>query len=230
LPSSPAPTPPAPAPTPTPPSPAPAPTPNPPPLIPGTACTAALPCGDGSGEQVMSPLVTAVVPAASYVQATGTYTLSGAGAVASGTSYSFSTKYTALMGDFTFTARVLSQGGSGSGARAGVVAMDGLSGTPAYAWTARYASTGEIRAATNGNNRSNLSGFDASTLPVWVRVQRRGNAVYSAASSDGVTWAEKSNYSTTAATLYVGLALSSGSNTSVVTADFDNVTVVGGGR
>lgn len=229
---SPAPTPPAPAPTPTPapPAPTPAPTPNPPPLIPGTACTATLPCGDGSGEAVMSPLVTAVVPATSYVQATGTYTLSGAGAVASGTSYSFSTKYTALMGDFTFTARVVRQGGSGSGGRAGVVAMDGLAGAPAYAWTARYASTGEIRAATNGNNRSNLSGFDASTPPVWVRVQRRGNAVYSAASSDGVTWAEKTNYSTTATTLYVGLALSSGSNNTVTTADFDNVTVVGGGR
>ncbi|HEY0953324.1 MAG TPA: hypothetical protein VGE36_01110, partial [Roseateles sp.] len=210
--------------------PAPTPAPNPPPLIPGTACTVTLPCSDGSGEVVMSPLVTAVVPAASYVQATGTYTLSGAGAVASGTSYSFSTKYTALMGDFTFTARVVSQGGSGSGGRAGVVAMDGLTGTPAYAWTARYASTGEIRAATNGNNRSNLSGFDTSTPPVWVRVQRRGNAVYSAASSDGVTWAEKTNYSTTAATLYVGLALSSGSNTTVATADFDNVTIVGGGR
>lgn len=233
LPSSPAP---SPSPTPTPPAPPapnpppPAPTPNPPPLIPGTACTQTLPCSDGSGEQVMSPLVTAVVPAARYEQGTGTYTLSGAGAMASGTSYSFSTKYTALMGDFTFTARVVTQGGSGSGGRAGVVAMEGLSGAPVYAWTARYASTGEIRAATNGNNRSNLAGFDASTPPVWVRVQRRGNALYSAASTDGVTWAEKTNTSVTAASLYVGLALSSGSNSAVVTADFDNVSIVGGGR
>ncbi len=229
---SPAPTPPAPAPTPTPPPPAPTPAPNPPPLIPGTACTVTLPCSTGSGEQVMSPLVTAVVPAASYVQETGTYTLSGAGAVASGTSYSFSTKYTALVGDFTFTARIASQGGSGSGGRAGVVAMEALTGTPAYAWTARYASTGEIRAAINANNKSNLSGFDSSTPPVWVRIRRVGTSVYQAASTDGVTWSEKTpaNLVTSAATLYVGLALSSGSNSTVVTADFDNVSIVGGGR
>jgi hypothetical protein len=170
------------------------------------------------------------VPAAAYVQETGTYTLSGAGVINTGSPYTFNFKYTALVGDFTFTARLVSQGGSADSARAGIVAADGVSGTPVYAWTARYASTGEIRAATNGNNRANLSGFTSSTPPVWVRVQRRGNAVYSAASSDGVTWAEKTNLSVTAATMVVGLALSSGSNSAVVTADFDNVTIVGGGR
>ena len=105
-----------------------------------------------------------------------------------------------------------------------------MTGTPVYAWTARYASTGEIRAAINGNNKSNLTGFSSSTPPVWVRVQRRGNALYSAASTDGVTWAEKTNLSVMVPGLYVGLALSSGSNSTVVTADFDNVSIVGGGR
>ena len=103
-------------------------------------------------------------------------------------------------------------------------------GTPVYAWTARYASTGDIRAAINGNNKSSLSGFSTSTPPVWVRVQRRGNALYSAASPDGVTWTEKTNVSVAAPSLYVGLALSSGSNSAVVTANFDNVSIVGGGR
>ncbi len=105
-----------------------------------------------------------------------------------------------------------------------------MTGAPVYAWTARYASTGEIRAAINANNKAALSGFSTSTPPVWVRVQRRGNALYSAASADGVTWAEKTNVSVTASGLYVGLALSSGSNSAVVTADFDNVSIVGGGR
>lgn len=224
---------PAPSPSPTPapaPTPAPSPSPNPPPLIPGTACTVTLPCSTGSGEQAMSPLVTAIVPAAAYVQATGTYTLSGAGAINTGSPYTFNFKYTALTGDFTFTARVVTQGGNADSARAGVVAADGITGSPVYAWTARYSTTGEIRAAINGNNKSNLAGFAASTPPVWVRVQRRGNALYSAASTDGVTWAEKTNVNVTAASLYVGLALSSGSNSAVVTADFDNVSIVGGGR
>jgi pectate lyase len=225
LPSSPAPSPaPTPAPTPSP-SPSPAPAPNP-----GTACTTTLPCGDGSGELTLSSAVTATVPAASYAQATGTYTLSGAGVINTGSPYAFNFKYTALTGDFSFTARVVAQGGSADSARAGVVAADALTGTPVYAWTARYASTGEIRAAINANNKSNLAGFSSSTLPVWVRVQRRGNALYSAASTDGVTWAEKTNVSVTAPSLYVGLALSSGSNSTAVTADFDNVSIVGGGR
>jgi len=224
---------PSPAPTPSPspsPSPAPAPGPNPPPLIPGTACTITLPCSNGGGEQLMSPLVTAVVPAASYVQETGTYTLSGAGVINTSGPYNFNFKWTALTGDFTFTARIAAQGGSSDSGRAGVVAADGISGTPAYAWTARYSSTGDIKAAINGNNKTSIVGFTASTLPVWVRVQRRGNALYSAASTDGVAWTEKTSVSLTSTTLYVGLALSSGNNATAVTADFDNVTIVGGGR
>ena len=178
----------------------------------------------------MSSLVTATVPAASYAHATGTYTLSGAGVVNTGSPYAFRFKYTALTGDFTFTARVVTQSGSADSARAGVVATDALTGTPVYAWTARYASTGEIRAAINANNKAALSGFSTSTPPVWVRVQRRGNALYSAASADGATWTEKTNVNVTAASLYVGLALSSGSNSTAVTANFDNVSIVGGGR
>jgi hypothetical protein len=170
------------------------------------------------------------VPAAAYAPATGTYTLSGAGVINTGSPYAFNFKYTALTGDFTFTARLVAQGGSADSARAGVVAADALTGAPVYAWTARYASTGEIRAAINANNKAALTGFSSSTPPVWVRVQRRGNALYSAASSDGLSWTEKTNVSVTAASLYVGLALSSGSNSTVVTADFDNVSIVGGGR
>jgi regulation of enolase protein 1 (concanavalin A-like superfamily) len=63
---------------------------------------------------------------------------------------------------------------------------------------------------------------------VWVRVERRGNAVYSAASTDGVAWTETTNLSVSTPSLFVGLALSSGSNSATVTADFDNVTVIGG--
>lgn len=231
LPGAPAPSPtPAPGPSPTPPpSPTPSPSPNPAPTIPDTACTPTLPCSvNGGNELVLSPLVTAPVPPATYNPATGTYTLSGAGVINTSSPYTFNLKYRELTGNFVFTARVVAQGGNADSARAGVVAMTGLSGTPAYAWTARYASTGAIRAAINGNNKSNLSGFSSSTLPVWVRVERRGNAVYAAASTDGQTWAETTNLTVSTPSLFVGLALSSGSNSATVTADFDNVTVVGG--
>ena len=49
-----------------------------------------------------------------------------------------------------------------------------------------------------------------------------------AASTDGVSWSETPNLTVSVPTLYVGLARSSGNNSAVVTANFDNVTVVGG--
>jgi pectate lyase/outer membrane biosynthesis protein TonB len=219
---------PSPAPTPAPtPAPAPAPTPAP---TPGGDCSTALPCTAGNGELLMSSAVTATVPPVSYVAATDTYTVSGAGKVDNSNSYNFKFRYTTLSGDFTFTARILKQGGTNSSARAGIVASAGTSGTAAYAWTARYANTGEIRAAINGNAKNTLTGFATSTPPVWVRVQRIGSTVYSAASSNGVNWVQTSNLSSSAAEMQVGLAVSSGSNTAVVSADFDQVSIVGGGR
>ncbi|MDN3919985.1 polysaccharide lyase family 1 protein [Roseateles violae] len=228
LPSAPAPSP-APSPTPTPPPPPPPPAPPPGPAPdPGTGCTVQLPCGSGGGEQAMNPALAVAVPAAGYAADTGRYSVSGAGAIDTGNPYNFNFKYTTLSGDFTFTARILVQGGSGSSGRAGIVASEGLSGTPLYAWTARYAGSGDIRAAVNGNNKSSVAGFSTSTLPVWVRIQRRGNAIYSAASTDGISWSERSSTNVTAATLYVGLAVSSGSNTALATADFDQLSIVGG--
>ena len=90
----------------------------------------------------------------------------------------------------TATIDVQFQGGSVAAARAGIVAItDGTAISP-YAWTARYASTGEIRAAINGDGKAAISGYSTSTPPVWVRIWRAGNALYSGASTDGVTWAE----------------------------------------
>jgi hypothetical protein len=124
---------------------------------------------------------------------------------------------------------MLTQGGTSTGARAGLLATDSLSGAGIYAWTARYANTGEIRRAINGDNKSVLPGYTTSTLPVWVRIERRGNALYSAASRDGLTWTEATSVNVTAPTLYVGMAVSSGSNTSSQSASFSKLSFVGGG-
>ena len=161
--------------------------------------------------------------------ANGVYTITGAGNISTSTSYHHYFKYMPLTGNFIMTAKMLTQGGTISGARAGLLATDSLAGSGLYAWTARYANTGEIRRAINGDNKSALSGYSSSTLPVWVRIERRGNALYSAASRDGVAWTEATSTSVTAATLYVGIAVSSGSNTASQTATFSNLTVVGGG-
>lgn len=159
----------------------------------------------------------------------GVHSIKGGGNISTSSSYNHYFKHMPLTGNFIMTARMLSQGGTSSGARAGLLATDSLSGTGVYAWTARYASTGEIRRAINGDNKSVLPGYTTTTLPVWVRIERRGNALYSAASRDGLTWTEATSVNVTAATLYVGMAVSSGSNTVSQTATFSKLSVVGGG-
>lgn len=199
--------------------------PNPPT---GTApvCTAPFTCDSGTGEKVMNPAVTAPV-SSSY--ANGVYSITGAGNITTSTSYHHYFKYMPLSGNFVMKARILSQGGTTAAARAGLLATDSLSGSGLYAWTARYASSGEIRYAINGNNKSALSGYASSSLPVWVKIERRGNALYSAASRDGLDWTEATAVSVTAPTLYVGMAVSSGSNTTGQTASFADLSVLGGG-
>jgi pectate lyase len=204
------------------------PPPPPPPPPPSTApvCSALFKCDTGVGQGVMNAAVTAPV-SSSYVN--GVYSITGAGNISTSTSYNHYFKYMPLTGNFVMTAKMLTQGGSSTGARAGLLATDSLSGSGTFAWTARYANTGEIRRAINGDNKSVLPGYTTTTLPVWVRIERRGNALYSAASKDGLTWTEATSVNVTATTLYVGMAVSSGSNTTTQTATFSKLSVVGGG-
>ena len=200
--------------------------PPPPPTETAPVCTGLFACDTGVGAKVMNAAVTAPV-SSSYLN--GVYSVTGAGNISTSTSYNHYFKYMPLTGNFTMTAKMLTQGGATTGARAGLLATDSVSGSGVYAWTARYANTGEIRRAINGDNKSVLTGYSTTTLPVWVRIERRGNALYSAASRDGINWTEATSVSVTAATLYVGMAVSSGSNTSAVTATFSKLTVLGGG-
>ena len=200
--------------------------PTPPPAVPAPVCTALFACNTGTGARVMNAAVTAPLSSALL---NGVHRITGGGNISTSSSYNHYFKHMPLTGNFVMTAKMLSQGGTSSGARAGLLATDSLSGSGVYAWTARYASTGEIRRAINGDNKSVLPGYSSTTLPVWVRIERRGNALYSAASRDGLTWAEATSVNVTAPTLYVGMAVSSGSNTVSQTASFSKLSVVGGG-
>jgi hypothetical protein len=64
-------------------------------------------------------------------------------------------------------------------------------------------------------------------LPYWVKVSRSGNSLSSYTSMDGVSWAQvgASQTITMGQTVYVGLAVTSGSTTALATATFDNVAV-----
>jgi len=82
-----------------------------------------------------------------------------------------------------------------------------------------------VRTSTGGSTSEpgNLS----LTLPYWMKIGRSGNTFSSYASSDGVNWVQlgTSQTITMAQTVYLGLAVNSGSTTALTTATFDNVSV-----
>src|SRR5262245_53014589 len=66
-----------------------------------------------------------------------------------------------------------------------------------------------------------------STLPYWVKLTRTGNTFTAAASADGVSWVQVGAPRTISMTsaVYVGLAVSSGQNSTLATGTFDNVSL-----
>jgi regulation of enolase protein 1 (concanavalin A-like superfamily) len=85
-------------------------------------------------------------------------------------------------------------------------------------------------------NRTTTGGSTAAqtltgkTLPYWVKLTRTGNTFTAAASADGVTWVQVGTPRTISMTaaVHVGLAVSSGQNSALATATFDNVSVTPG--
>ena len=69
-------------------------------------------------------------------------------------------------------------------------------------------------------------GSTGHALPYWVKVTRSGSTFSSYASLDGVNWTQLGTETITMATnTYVGLVVSSASNSTLATATFDNVSV-----
>jgi regulation of enolase protein 1 (concanavalin A-like superfamily) len=173
--------------------------------------------------------VGAVGTAGSASYTVGTFTVQGAGAQIYGTADAFHYVYQPLTGDGTIIARLVNlQGGSGY-VTAGVMIRDGLSAGATNAKTADWRSFGgiyfDVRATSGGSTSE--PGSVSATAPYWLKVSRTGSTFSSYASADGVSWVQlgASQTVTMAQTVYVGLAVTSGSTTALATATFDNVAV-----
>ena len=93
-----------------------------------------------------------------------------------------------------------------------------MSDTGTYRW---------IRRTTTGGN-STVTASSTGTVPnTWVRLVRAGTTITAYKSTNGTSWTSvgSSNNTTFAATCYIGLAVSSGSNTTLNTSQMSNVTV-----
>ncbi|MBB5039016.1 lectin-like domain-containing protein [Prosthecobacter dejongeii] len=165
----------------------------------------------------------------------GLYTLKAAGADIFFTQDGFQYALTQLTGDGEIRARVLSQTNQNPWAKAGVMFRENLTGGSRHVMmftTPMGAGNGFGSVArTTANEATNYSaGTALNAAPNnWVRLVRVGNNLTAYASANGTAWTQVSSTTLTAlpSSLYVGLALTSGSRSQLSTATFDNVQVVG---
>jgi hypothetical protein len=168
-----------------------------------------------------------VAGTASY--ANGVITVQASGQQIWGTADGLHYVYQSLVGDGTLVARVGSLAGGGSTQGAGVMIRETLDGN------SRNAYVGFSQAKIYFTNRTTTGGtttaqnLTGQTLPSWVKLTRSGNTFTGYASPDGVTWVQIGSPKTISmtATVYVGLAVSSGTNAALATAAFDSVSVIG---
>jgi autotransporter-associated beta strand protein len=166
--------------------------------------------------------------AGSVTTSAGTFTQAGSGTIG-GTSDKFHYVYQTLTGDGEIIAKISVLENTGTSSRVGVMIRDtlaansksilmGMTGSNAYRWVRRTA-TGGTTTSSNSNT---------GTVPnTWVRVVRAGTTITAYKSTNGTSWTSvgSTTGTTFASTCYIGLAVGSGSDTTLNTSQFSNVTV-----
>ena len=158
----------------------------------------------------------------------GTFTQAGSGIIGS-TADKLRFTYQTLTGDGEIIAKISALQNTGNSSRVGVMIRDtlaanskqifmGMTGTNAYRW---------VRRTTTGGNSAS-SNSNSGTVPnTWVRLVRVGTTITAYKGANGTTWTSVGSItnSTFAATCYIGLAVGSGSDTTLNTSQFSNVSV-----
>ena len=184
-----------------------------------TAASSPLPQGWSDGD------VGFVGLAGSASFANGTFTVNGAGTSAWSTADGINFMYQPFSGDGSIVARVLTVSPTSTG---GVMLRDSLNPDAMSIFVAYYNSQiySNYRTATGGTTNQSSTGTFI-TLPYWVKLVRSGSSFSSYSSLDGITWTPFGTSQTInmGQTVYVGLAVSSGSTSTLATATFDSVSI-----
>jgi RHS repeat-associated protein len=159
---------------------------------------------------------------ASYTN--GTFTLSTSGEWIYGTSDGMHFAYQSLSGDGSIVARVAS--GSGPLVQAGVMIRQTLDASSANAYMAYDQSYGDFFSRTTSGGSTSEQGGYSVAFPYWVKLVRSGSTFTGYGSTDGVNWGQIGTQTITMVqNVYIGMAISADSTSSLARATFDNVSV-----
>jgi hypothetical protein len=188
-------------------------------LLPST--TTPLPAGFLHGD------VGGVGTAGSAAFSRGIFTVTASGAGVTGAADAFHYAYQVLQGDGTIIARVDSLTIAGSATQAGAMVretMDPGSINALMTILPNGASAFQWRSSPAGSTSTTAG--PTMALPAWLRLVRTGSVLTGSISVDGLSWTQVgSAFISLSANVYVGLAVSAGTNTLTTTATFDQVSV-----
>ena len=161
-----------------------------------------------------------------FAWATNLWTVRGAGADVWGTADAFQFAYRTMTGDGVAVARVATVSNTNAWVKAGVMIRETLDPGSSQALMLLSFSKGlafQRRTTTGGTSTSTAGALVGA--PYWVKLERIGNTFNAYSSPDGSTWTlVGSDTIPMAATVYVGLAVTSHTTTALATATFDNVS------
>ena len=160
----------------------------------------------------------------SATYASGTFTIKGAGADISGTADQFHFAYRTLNGNGEIVARIASLQDA-TRAKAGVMIRETLTAGSRYAF-AGVTPGGVAFQRRLATGASSWSTARTGTVPHWVRLVRSGSTVSAYQSTTGTSWTLiGTDTIPMAATVYVGLAVTSRSVSTLAAATFTGVAV-----
>jgi regulation of enolase protein 1 (concanavalin A-like superfamily) len=172
--------------------------------------------------------VGAVAAAGSATHTGGVFTVNGSGADIAGTLDEFHFVSRAWTGNGTIIARVNSITNTNAGAKAGIMFRESTAANARHVMISiTPANTIVILARGASGNTSGPPVVTGITTPIWLKLVRNGDIFSAQYSTDGTTWSAPSSSSPIpmAATILVGMCVTSKNDGVIATGNFDNVSV-----
>ncbi len=162
----------------------------------------------------------------------GTFTVTGSGADIWGNSDAFRYVYTAVTGDCSLVAHIVSQDNTDPWAKGGIMIRSSLADGAPNALVGVTPGNGlsfQWRSVSDGDTGFDNSGTTGLGAPYWIKLVRSGDSFTAYRSVDGTNWLTQGSPQTISmgSTVYVGLAVTAHNSSQLCTAVFDQVSISG---